>query len=70
MKGIVDRFEGDYAIIEIDGKANDVARSIVDVSVKVGDVVTLVNGVWKTDLSETKQRKQHIKQLMDDVWED
>lgn len=70
MKGFVDRFEGDYAIIEIDGKTHDVAKTIVDASVKVGDVVTLVNGIWKPNLTETKHRDQHIKQLMDDVWED
>lgn len=70
MKGIVDRFEEDYAVIEIDGQTQDVAKSIVDASVKVGDVVTLVNGIWKPNLIETKQREQHIKKLMDDVWED
>lgn len=70
MKGIVDRFEGDYAVIEIDGKTHDVSKSIVDVSVKVGDVVTLVEGVWKSSHTETEQREKQIKKLMDDVWED
>ncbi|WP_160036829.1 DUF3006 domain-containing protein [Paenibacillus sp. An7] len=70
MKGIVDRFEGDYAIIEIDGQTHDVSKSIVDAFVKVGDVVTLVEGVWKPNPKETKQREKQIKMLMDDVWED
>ena len=70
MKGIVDRFEGDYAVIEIDGQTHDVSMSIVDAFVKVGDVVTLVEGVWKPNPTETKQREKQIKILMDDVWED
>ncbi|WP_211750274.1 DUF3006 domain-containing protein [Paenibacillus sp. Marseille-Q4541] len=70
MQGIVDRFEGDYAIIEIDGKTRDVAKSIVNSSVKVGDVVTLVDGIWKPNLTETEEREKQIKHLMDDVWED
>ncbi|WIV21209.1 DUF3006 domain-containing protein [Paenibacillus polygoni] len=70
MKGIVDRFEGDYAVIEIDGQTHDVSKSIIDASVKVGDVVTLVEGVWKPNPTETKQREKQIKMLMDDVWED
>lgn len=40
MKGIFDRFEGDYAVIEIDGQTHDVSNSIVDAFIKVGDVVT------------------------------
>ena len=70
MKGIVDRFEGDFAVIEINGQTQDVSKSAVDASVKVGDVVTLVEGVWKRDHTETKDREKQIKKLMDDVWED
>lgn len=70
MKGIVDRFEGDFAVIEIDGQTQDFSKKDVDLSVKVGDVVVLVEGIWTTDATETKQRKQKIKKLMDSVWED
>ncbi|MBD7970351.1 DUF3006 domain-containing protein [Paenibacillus gallinarum] len=70
MKGIVDRFEGDFAVIEIDGQTHDVSKSAVDASVKVGDVVTLVEGVWKSNQAERMQREKQIKKLMDDVWAD
>ena len=70
LRGIVDRFEGDFAVIEIDGQTHDVPMSAVDASVSVGDVVTLVEGVWKPDHTETKDREKQIKKLMDDVWED
>jgi hypothetical protein len=70
MKGIVDRFEGDYVIIEIDGQTQDVDKSVVNTSVKVGDVVVFVDGVWTTNITETVIREQNINKLMDDVWED
>ncbi|AJS59986.1 DUF3006 family protein [Paenibacillus sp. IHBB 10380] len=70
MKGIVDSFEGNYVIIEIDGQTRDILKSDVDISVKVGDVVVLVSGVWTTDLTETELREQKIKKLINDVWED
>ena len=70
MKGIVDRFEGDYCIIEIDGQTRDIPRSEVDSNVRDGDVVILVNGVWKADQEETQKRSEQIRKMMDSVWGD
>lgn len=69
MKGIIDRFEGDYVVIEIDGQTQDIDKSVVNTTVKVGDVVVLIDSVWTTNTTETKNRDQAIKKLMDDVWE-
>jgi hypothetical protein len=70
MKGIVDRFEGHIAIIEIDGVTQDIPRSIVEPGVGKGDSVELVNGIWVTNKIETKNRTNKIKDLMKDVWKD
>lgn len=70
MKGIVDRFEEQHVVIEIDGEAKDFKKDEVDPHVKVGDYVCLINAVWVTDTAETKEREKTIKKLMDDVWED
>lgn len=70
MKGIVDRFEGEFVVIEIDGATQDVVRSAVNPNVKEGDVVRLINGVWQTDEDETDIRSKKIKNLMDSVWGD
>lgn len=70
MKGIVDRFEVEYVVIEVDGRTQDVPRSEVDPNVKDGDVVVLVEGVWKADLEETEKRSGQIRKLMDSVWGD
>jgi hypothetical protein len=37
QKGIIDRFEGAYAVIEFDGKTEDVLRSELPAEVKAGD---------------------------------
>ena len=70
MKGIVDRFEGNMVVIEIDGHTQDIPKDIVDLTVKVNDVVELVNGKWITKPEESATRKKEIKSLMDSVWED
>jgi hypothetical protein len=70
MKGIVDRFEGDFVVIEVDGVTSDIAKSEVDNNVKTGNSVLFVDGKWVTDQNETIIRSKEIKKLMDDVWED
>lgn len=70
MKGIVDRFEGPFAVIEIDGACEDIPRDQVDPAVKTGDVVELENGRWITDKAATKSAEERIKRLVDEVWED
>ncbi|WP_337098672.1 DUF3006 domain-containing protein [Paenibacillus sp. YIM B09110] len=70
MSGIVDRFEGEYAIIEIDGQMHDVRRDQLEVSVQQGDVVELCGALWKTDKQATEARRNAVKKLMDELWDD
>jgi hypothetical protein len=70
MKGIVDRFEGDFVVIEIEGNTKDILKKQVDSSVKVNDVVELVDGKWMVKEADTERRRKEIKALMDSVWED
>ncbi len=70
MKGIVERFENGFVVIEIDGLTQDIPKSKVDLGVKAGDCVVLKNGNWVTDEDETENRTEKIKRLMNDVWED
>lgn len=70
MSGIVDRFEGEYVIIEIDGQMQDVRRDQVEDSVQIGDVVELCGALWKTDNQATEARQNAVKKLMDELWDD
>jgi len=65
VKVIIDRFEGDYAVVELpDMTMVDMPRSLIPEGAKEGDV--LVIGI---DPDETDKRKERIKKLMDDLWE-
>ena len=65
MKVIIDRFEGDYAVVELpDLTVVDMPRSLIPEGAKEGDV--LVIGI---DPDETDKRKERIEKLMNDLWE-
>ncbi|WP_042345138.1 DUF3006 domain-containing protein [Bacillus massiliigorillae] len=70
MRGIVDRFEDEFVIIEIDGKTKDFPRASVGEDVAVGDVVELKEAKWFTDKVATEKRSHEIKSLLDSIWED
>jgi hypothetical protein len=70
MKGIIERFEGEFVIIEIDGVTKDFAKTNVDDNISTGDSVEFFNGKWIRDEVETTNRTKKIKKLMNDLWED
>ncbi|QUH21206.1 DUF3006 domain-containing protein [Alkaliphilus sp. B6464] len=67
---ILDRFEGDYAVIEVDGEMVDIERCLVDEKVKEGDVLIIIDGIYYRDGQATKERKQYIQDKFKDMWED
>lgn len=69
IRGIIDRFEGDIAVIEIDGQTKDFERSLLPVEAKAGDVVIIGNPIM-IDREGTGERRERVKRLMDDLWED
>ena len=68
MKGIIDRFEGDYAVVEFDKKMIDIPRKQVSPEAKEGDVIVLVNNMYQIDQAETQRRKAAIAKLTDKMW--
>ena len=64
MKVIVDRFEGDYAVVEIAiGKCVNIPRVLVP-DEKEGDIIKI-----EIEKKETEKRKKYIKDLMNNVFE-
>ena len=64
MKLIIDRFEGEFAIVEINSeKIVDVPRCLFP-DAKEGDVIDI-----SIDTNETKKRKEKIQYLMNDLFE-
>lgn len=69
MKGIIDRFEGDYAVVEFDGRQmKDIPRSELTPEAKEGDVIVLINGKYLVDAEETQRRRAEIAKLTEDMW--
>ena len=64
MEVIVDRIEGDYAVVEVDkGKMCNLPIEVVP-NVKEGDVVTIT-----INKDKTEERKKTIEELMNSVFE-
>ncbi|WP_425801129.1 DUF3006 domain-containing protein [Desulfitobacterium sp. Sab5] len=69
MKGIIDRFEGDLAVIETEERQIiTIQRRMLPPGVCEGDAVYEEDGVYRIDMEETKHRKEEIKTLMNRLW--
>ena len=63
-KFIIDRFEGEFAVLEKEeGGTFDVPKSELG-DAKEGDVVLLDDGVYIVDAEETQKRKKLISEKM------
>lgn len=63
MKVIIDRFEGNFAVVEIEeGHVVNVPKVLFP-NAKEGDVIKI-----EIDHVETKERKERIKALMDELF--
>ncbi len=58
---IVDRFEGDWAVIEYEGTTFNLPRSLLIPDVKEGDVILMSISV---DRTITKERRQKGEEMM------
>ncbi|MBB6285307.1 DUF3006 domain-containing protein [Geobacillus subterraneus] len=67
VKGIVDRFEGDIAVVEIDRKTLDLPKTIFPKGTDAGDVVIIEVTI---DKKETEKLRKEIEDLMNEVFED
>lgn len=65
MKVIIDRFEGDFAVVELENKAMaNLPKVLVPDDAKEGDIIEIIVAT-----KETESRKQSVKKLTKDLWE-
>ncbi|KNF09964.1 protein of unknown function DUF3006 [Gottschalkia purinilytica] len=70
MKGIIDRFEGDLAIVELENdKMININIKKLPSEAKEGSVIIIEDEIITIDKEETKKREEHIKKLLDDIFE-
>lgn len=68
MKMIIDRFEGDFAVVELPNKKMiNVPRHLVPGDAKEGTVLIIE---FKMDVDGTEKRNENIAKLMFDLFED
>lgn len=66
MKYTIDRFENNFAIVELENqKFVNIPRSAIPIEAKEGDIISI-----QVDKAETDKQKKHIEKLMNDVWAD
>ena len=66
---IVDRFEGDFAVLESEnGGTVDILKSDLP-DVKEGDVIVFEDGYYKVDREETQRRRELIAEKMRKLFE-
>lgn len=65
MKVIIDRFEGEFAIVELENKeVIDMPIDLVPKDAKEGDILEV-----RIDKEETEKRKKAISSLTEGLWE-
>lgn len=65
MKVTIDRFEGNFAVVELEDKSMvDMPVQLMPKGAKEGDIISI-----EINENETKARKERITKLMDDLWE-
>lgn len=69
MLGVIDRFEGDFAIVESDdGKMLNIKISLLPEDASEGDVINL--DTLTIDKEETEKRKNDIEKIFEDLLEE
>ncbi len=58
---VIDRFEGDIAVLETDSGMVDVQRNILPEKASEGDVIAEVNGAYIIDNEATEARRAAVR---------
>lgn len=70
-RGIIDRFEGDLAVVEFGEVMEDIPKTRLPESVQSGDVLWFYeDGRVEVDLEGKQRLSKEIDELMDELWED
>lgn len=65
---ILERFEGDYAVIENNDDSLEVKRENIAPEAAVGDILVERDGMYFPDKEETEKRRKKITELQNSLW--
>ncbi|MGN0613390.1 MAG: DUF3006 domain-containing protein [Porcipelethomonas sp.] len=66
---ILERFEGNTAVIENGGEHIETDRKNIPRNAKEGDVLVMTDGVYEIDRKQTEERRSRILKLQNSLWE-
>ncbi|MFX4306109.1 DUF3006 domain-containing protein [Exiguobacterium sp. A1_3_1] len=70
-KGIIDRIEGKWVVVEFDDGMRDILISRFPMTVESGDVIWMDEyGHIEKDEQERQRLSDEIDELMEELWED
>jgi len=69
MKAIIDRFEDEIAVVEIEGRMRNIPRHELPTGAKEGDALIFEAGKWKVSLHNTEKIKKKMDDLAEKLWE-
>lgn len=61
---IIDRFEGEYAVLETDSGMKNVLRDILPEEAREGDVVELKNGAYTVNKKAAEKRRRELREKL------
>lgn len=68
MVGTIDRFEGQFAVVELeDRKIINIQKNKLPVNAKEGDIINIGNEIT-IDYEKTEKTKKEIEELTKDIW--
>jgi hypothetical protein len=70
VRAIIDRFEGEFAILELEKEYKKIERVMLPAEVREGDVLFYCGKQWVVDPEATRKRKEEIEKLAEELWED
>lgn len=71
MRLVIDRFEGKYAICELEnGEFIDVSKADIPQEAKEGDILTKTDNGYCVDKTATETKREEIKQRMNRLFVD
>ncbi|EJP6473998.1 DUF3006 domain-containing protein [Clostridium botulinum] len=71
MKGIIDRFEDNFAVVELEDKRMiNIDKNILPKKAKEGDVINIEGDIITLNEKEKEKLKKEIDELTKDMWQE
>jgi hypothetical protein len=61
---IIDRFEGEYAVLETENGMKNVLRDMLPEDAREGDVVELKNGAYTINKKAAEKRRRELREKL------